>query len=142
MAKQNAQDVAAKWAQRLSGATNEIKAGVMATTVAPSTKAIAKKDKFRQNLLRSIDNGDWEAGLAKVTLPMWQKAMLDKGLGRIASGAQAAQGDFGNFMQELLPYQESVSNQISSMPDLTLEDNIQRMATYVREMSKFKRKAR
>lgn len=142
MPKLTPQQIAAKWAQRLSGATNEIKDGVMNTKTAPSQSAIAKKDKFRQNLLASIDNGDWEAGLSRITLADWQKAMIDKGLGRIASGAQAAQGDFTSFMSELLPYQEQVVQQIKSMPDLTLEDSIQRMSTMVRAMSQFKRQKR
>jgi hypothetical protein len=142
MAKLTPQQIADKWAQRLSGATADIKAGVMATKTAPSASAIAKKDKFRQNLLRAIDNGDWEAGLSKVTLGDWQQAMLNKGLGRIASGAQASQSDFANFMGELLPFQEQLTTQIKAMPDLTLEDNINRMATMVRGMSTFKRSKR
>ena len=142
MAKLTPTQIAAKWSQRLSGATTEIKDGVMATKTAPSTAAIAKKDKFRQNLLKSIDDGSWEEGLSKVTLADWQKAMVDKGLSRIASGAQAAQSDFATFMGELLPFQENLSNQIKTMPDLTLEDNIQRMATMVRGMAGFKRTKR
>lgn len=142
MAKLTASQIAAKWSQRLSGATNEIKDGVMATKVAPSQQAILKKDKMRQNLLKSIDDGTWENALGKVTLSDWQAAMLNKGLGRVASGAQAAQGDFQTFMSELLPYQQQLVDQVKTMPDLTLEDSIQRMAFMTRNMANFRRNKR
>ena len=139
MARFNAQEVAEKWSRRLTAATPDMQKGVAGTKINPATQAIAKKDKMRQNLLASIDSGKWERGLQGVTLASWQKAMIDKGIPRVAAGAVAAQPKMQAFMSELLPYQDNLINEVNNMPDLTLEDNIARMSAFVRGMSNFRK---
>jgi len=39
----------------------------------------------------------------------------------------------------LLPYIDSGVNAVKKLPDVTLEDSITRMTTFVRHMAKFKR---
>jgi len=36
-----------------------------------------------------------------------------------------------------LPFQDRLKTQIEAMPDISLEDSINRMTTWIREMSKF-----
>ena len=45
-----------------------------------------------------------------------------------------------SFAGQLLPHIDKVKGEIDKMPDLTLEDSINRMATFTRGMSKFHKK--
>jgi len=139
MARKDPGYVASKWASRLAAATEDIRRGVEATTVNPAAEAVKKKEKFKRRLMEAIDGGKWEGSLSKVTTEQWKSAVLDKGLARVPSGATAAQDKMASFMNKLLSYQESLKAKIAAMPDLTLEDRINRMTTWIREMSKFRK---
>lgn len=139
MGRISPQDAAAKWASRLSGSTAEITRGVDSVTENPMQKAATKKDKMLRNLTAAVNSGKWEAGLNRVSLTDWKNAIKNKGIPRISAGAQAAQPKMAAFMTQLLPYQDNLKGQIEAMPDLSLEDNIQRMAAWVRGMADFKR---
>lgn len=65
--------------------------------------------------------------------------MIQKGVQRVAQGADAAKGKMTSFMAELLPYQDSVKAEIDNLPDLTLEDSANRMTTWMRRMAAFTR---
>ena len=133
-------EVAEKWARRLSGATEDIRRGVESLTEAPSQKAIQKKEKMKARWQEAIDSGIWEARLSKVTLEEWREKVLSKGLARLPQGVEDARPKFEDFMGQLLPYIDNVRRKIEAMPDRTLEDRINRMTAFVREMAKFRKK--
>lgn len=137
MPRTTPEQAAAKWSQRLSGSTQQITDGVNSVTVAPTAQAAKAQAKMLANLTASVQNGKWAASLNKVTLSDWQQAMLTKGVPRIASGAQAAQPKMGQFFTKLFPFQATLQQQISSMPSMTLEENIARMNAFTRGMAKF-----
>jgi len=139
MVMKNANEVAEKWARKLGQSTEDIRRGVTRVTENPADKAIAKEDKLVANFNAAVQEGKWRRGLQRVTLADWQKSMIEKGIPRVASGAQAAQPKMQKFMEELLPFVESAKAEIENMPDLSLEDNINRMVAYTRRMSQFKR---
>lgn len=135
-------EFAEKWKRRISAATQDVRAGVERVTVAPTELAIAKKDKMLARLMDAINSGKWEAGLRRVSLEDWRRSMLDKGLGRIAVGAEQATIKVENFAAELLPHIEVGQRQIAGMPDVTLEDSINRVGTFLRHMAQFRRTGR
>lgn len=139
MAKLTAQEFAEKWSRRLSAATPDIERGIQRVDTSPTEKAARKKDKMLQNLTMAVQSGKWEQGLRRVTLGDWKTAAIQKGIPRINQGVQGAQPKVAQFASELLNFQDSLKGQIDSMPDLTIEDSINRMNTWVRGMSKFKR---
>lgn len=136
MAK-NAQQVATKWSRNLGAATQDIVAGVDAVTTAPTQQAAARKNEMLQKLTQAVNNGKWEKGLARVSLQDWKSAMKDKGVQRVASGAQAAQPKMASFMQEWLPVAENISQQVKAMPKLTLQDSIARAAAAITAAAQF-----
>lgn len=140
MAKLTPEEFREKHARRLKGSIADMEKGVDRVTEAPTMKAAAKKEKMRQKLTEAIDNGKWEAGLKRVSLDEWKDKMKTKGLNRIAAGIDAAAEKVEAFASELLPYQERLKVELEKMPDVTLEDNINRMTTFIRGMAKFKRK--
>lgn len=135
---QSADAVAAKWQQRLSASTQEIIAGVQAVTQAPGAKAAAQADTWLLRLQASRDK--WARNVAAVSLGSWQQAMINKGVPRVAQGAQASQPKMAAFMTQFLPHVESVAQQVRSMPKVTLEDGIARAAAQIRGNATFVRK--
>lgn len=140
MAKLTAAEYAEKHGRRLKGAITDMQRGVEGVTVSPTLAAAAKKDKMRAEINRSIDSGKWEAGLKRVSLQEWKDKMISKGLGRVAAGVDAAQGKITAFAEQLLPYQDRLGAEIKKMPDVSLEDNINRMTSWIRGMAKFVQK--
>lgn len=130
----NAADIAARWAQGLSGSTDKIKQGIQAVTVAPGQAAARQKTAYVQGVTANQDK--WATNVGNVTREQWQTAAIEKGLPRIASGAQAAQGKFQTFMTRLLPY---IDSGLGSLPARGgLDANINRSVAWIRYMAQFK----
>jgi hypothetical protein len=122
MAAKDPAAVAAKWAQNLSAATTSITAGVNAVTTAPGQLAAAQSAVWLARLQAS--QAKWERGVSAVTLAEWKNAMLNKGIPRIATGAQAAIPVMQRFMTAWLPYEAAGVNSLP--PRGTVQQNIQR----------------
>lgn len=124
----------------ITAATEKMRKGAERLTVSPTERAAAKKDKMLARLTEAIQNGSWERGLRRVTLEDWRKAYIEKGLGRVASGAQNARPKLVNFFTQFLPYVDRAKAEIDKMPDLTIEDSANRAAAWVRKMHGFSMK--
>lgn len=140
MSKLTPKQAQEKHARRLKGAMEDMTIGVNAVTEAPGKAAAAKQAKMRANLLKSIDDGTWAQRVGAVTLAEWKEQMLTKGLPRVAAGIDGAAAKTEDFFAQLFAYQDGIKGRIDAMPDLTLEDSINRMTTWVRDMSKFSKK--
>ena len=140
MAKLTPAEAAEKHARRLKGATEDIRRGVDRVTEAPGIAAAAKSDKMRARLMEALDSGKWANRVKSVSLQDWQRLMKEKGVGRIAAGIDEAREKTEDFFGQLFQHQEGLQRKIDNMPDLTLEDSISRMTTFIRGMSEFKRK--
>lgn len=138
--KVNAEEFAEKHARRLKGAIEDIRSGVEKVTESPTAKAAAKQTKMVQNLQQSVQNGKWAAGLKRVSLDEWKQKTIDKGLGRIAAGVDEAHDKVMAFGAQLLSYESTLKDTVDKMPDLTIEDSINRATSWIRGMSKFERK--
>lgn len=138
MAKLTAKEAAEKHSRRLKQSIQDMQRGVENLTVAPGEKAAEKVDKMRANLVAAIDDGTWARRVSAVTLAEWKDAYINKGLGRVSAGIDGAQDKMVKFFDQLFSYQDNLKTQVEGMPDLTLEDSIQRMVTWVRGMSDFK----
>lgn len=134
----SASEVADRWAKAMSASTGKMKAGILAMTKSPAEAAIKAKDKYREGILRSLEDGTWEAGLRSVVFADWQKKTADVGTTRVSAGVQSATPAMTKFFEQLLPYTDGVKRQIDQMPDATPEDRIQRMVANARLMAQFK----
>lgn len=140
MAAHDPAAVAQHWATQLSGAQSRITAGVNAVTQAPGQRAAAQKDVWVQNVAAARDK--WAAAVGRVSLQDWQTAMVQKGVPRIASGAQAAQPKMTAFLTQFLPHVEQVAAQVRQMPKGTVDQGIARAVAQIRGNHAFKRGAR
>lgn len=136
MATPTPDQAAAAWAQRLASSTDRIQQGVQGVTTAPGQAAARQKAVWASQVAASQDK--WASRVAAVSLPDWQQSMIQKGVPRVASGAQAAQPKFAAFMTQLLPH---IAATTASLPPRgTLDQNINRMTQFVRGMSTFTRR--
>ena len=129
------QEVTDKWKKRLKGSTEEIRKGVDRVTTAPSSEAIKKQEKMLAKLIEAIESGRWKKGLEKYSLEDWKRDMKEKGITRISQGVDSADAKMTEFYDWLLPRVEDGKRKIDAMPDVSLEDNIARMTTYIRHMA-------
>ena len=128
-----------KHARRLKASVEDVRAGIDRVTESPTEKAAAKQDKMLTNLTASVQSGKWAAGLKRVSLEEWKTKARDIGVNRIAAGIDGAADKVVAFAEQLLPHIDRGQAKIKTMPDTTLDDNINRMTTFVRHMSEFKR---
>lgn len=139
MAKLTAAEFQEKHARRLKASVEDVRKGIDRVTENPCEKAAAKQDKMLTNLTSAVTSGKWAAGLKRVSLEDWKKAARDIGVNRIAAGIDGAKAKVINFAEQLLPHIDREKSKIASMPDVTLDDNINRMTSFCRGMATFKR---
>jgi len=134
MAKVTPQEYAEKWARRLSGSTEDIRRGIAKVSVAPGELAAAQQDAMLTNVVASINSGLWANRVRCVSLGDWQKAATEKGIPRIAVGVTAAEPKMARIAGPLLQAVDESAAISNALPKGTLEDSINRMTTFVREM--------
>jgi len=139
MAKLTAAEFQEKHARRLKAAVEDVRKGIDRVTENPCEKAAAKQDKMLTNLTAAVSSGKWAAGLKRVSLEDWKKKARDIGVNRIAAGIDGAKAKTIAFAEQLLPHIDREQAKIASMPDVTLDDNINRMPSSAREIANFKR---
>jgi len=133
-----AAEIAEKWGRNLKGSATDIRKGVERVTEAPGVKAAAKVQKMREKLLASLDDGTWATNVSAVPLGEWKSKMINKGIPRLNAGVDAANGKVIEFHSQLSDHQARINSELESMPDVTLDDSINRMVTQVSRMSEFK----
>lgn len=136
MARVSAQEYADKWARRLRGATEDIRRGVERVDTAPGEAAAAQQEALIQNFMQSVNSGVWAARTRGVSLQDWKASTINKGIARIGQGVESAQPKMARVAAELLPAVDAAASAARALPKVTLEDSIQRMATFAREMSR------
>lgn len=139
MSRLTAQQFQEKHARRLSAAVEDVRAGINRVTVNPCELAAAKQEKMLAGITEAVNSGRWAGGLRRVSLEQWKTAAINVGVGRISSGINAAKDKVIAFAEQLLPHIDAQVAKIKALPDLTLEDNINRMTTFIRGMATFKR---
>lgn len=133
MAMPTAADAAARWVQNTGGAVQRYTDGVKSVTVSPGQAAARQADLWARNTAAARNK--FAANSAKVTLSDWQNATVTKGGQRLASGVQAAQGNYEQALSKLLPYIESARGSLPARGDI--EANITRMTSFVRKMAQY-----
>lgn len=139
MAKLSASEFQEKHARRLKASVEDIRKGIDRVTENPCEKAAAKQDKMLANLTRAVNDGKYAAGLKRVSLEEWKRKARDIGVNRVAAGIDGAKEKVVAFAEVLLPHIDRGQEKIKAMPDVTLDDNINRMTSFIRHMAELKR---
>lgn len=138
MARVNAQQYVERWSRKLKQAGQDITTGVNNTSEAPGAAAARSEAKMLNNTTEAITSGRWKRNVSAVTLEDWKRAMINKGIGRIAAGVDGAQQSQLAMAERLLAAVDSVAGAVRQMPNTTLEDSINRMVAFARGMAEKK----
>lgn len=126
--------LAANWANNLAGATARMQAGAQAVTTPPGQAAAAQQGVWIANVTASANR--WAQNVAAVTLPQWQQAYIQKGLPRVAGGAQAAQAGFATTLGRIIAAEKTI---VPGLPARgNLQANIARSAAFATQMNALK----
>lgn len=140
MPRVSATEGAAKWARRTKAAVSDMTAGVDRVTESPMAAAVEKLDKMLSRFEEAIRSGKVERGLARTSLADWKNAMKNVGAGRVASGVDGkGTSKMESFAREFYAHLERVEEEVAAMPDLTIEDAVNRAAHVIRRNHGFKR---
>lgn len=137
MARMTAAEVAQKWAQRAGAAQADYTAGVNRVTEAPGQAAANAADVWQARLQDPQVLAKFKRKVSAVSLEQWKSAAANYGAARYAQGVSSKTAKFEAAMAPLLSYIDSGLAQIKSMPNVTLEDRIQRSAAWQRYMNKY-----
>jgi len=137
MATPSPQEAADNWGSGLRGASEKIRRGVDRVSDSPTKKAASKSEKWRQAVSSEDALQKFQSNLESVSLQDWKTAFKNTGISRISSGVDKGQNNMEEFMGQLLPHIESGQQKLEGMPDLTLDDSVQRMTEFVRHMASF-----
>lgn len=128
------QEYADKWAKNTKNGVQYYKDGVNKVTVAPGVAAAAKQDKMLAGIQEAVNSGKWANRVSSVNLTDWKNAAANKGAQRIAAGVDGAMPKQLKMAQVLNQRLEGAQSVLSSMPDNTYEERIQRMVAQVQYM--------
>jgi len=135
MAKVTPEEYAEKWGRRLKGATEDVRRGVERVTEAPGKKAAQAADRMLAGVQEAVSSGVWQRQVAGVSLEDWKDSTIKKGLQRIAQGVDEALPAQRDMAEKLLRAVDEAVARVDQIPRGTLEDNINRAVTFMREMS-------
>lgn len=138
MSQLDATAIAEKWRRNVVAGIPSYKAGIEAVTISPMERAAAAKDLYVKGVTEAAESGKWEAGLRSVSLETWKSRATGAGAERIARGVADAMPKMQNFLSQLIPYTQKVSQVCRSMPKGTLEDSIARATEAIRMMKEFR----
>ena len=127
--------ISEKWGRRMSGAVTDIQNGIAAVTTSPMEEAIKKQDKMLNGIQNAITSGRWAAGLRGVSLAEWKDKTSKLTAARLASGVQEAMPKRQKFDQYLVQTLNAGLPAIAAMPDLTLEDSVNRVRAMMTHMA-------
>ena len=133
------QQAASKLANGIRNGTTAYSDGVNAVQVAPSSQAIAKKSKWVQAMTDPRTHDRWEAGLSRISLLDWKNATSGIGAQRFAQSADKAQSNYQEFANDFFPFLEQGQQQVNSMPDVTLDERINKAVAMMRYTSQYQR---
>ena len=137
MAKGTPAEIAEKWSRRTAAATEDMRAGIERVSVAPGAMAARKRDKWEAGVRNAGDK--WQRNVGRVSLDEWKRKALEVGVSRVASGVAANVDKTQAFLEEFIPHLERGQAKVDAMPDVSLEDGINRAAVMMRHNAEFKR---
>lgn len=126
-----------KWVTNLSNATAAMTAGANRVQTAPGQLAAAAADKWLMRVQQA--KAKFASRVGAVSLDQWKTAYTTYGVQRVASGAQAKQGKMAAFQADWLAYLAANQGKIDRMPNVTLEDGINKATAQIRLNAAFKR---
>ena len=127
-------EISAKWNRNMKNAVGDIQRGIDGVTESPGEKAAGKADKMLQNLTASITSGKWANAVSAVPLGDWKTKTKEKVAQRLAGGVDGAMPKRQTFDSYLVQTLNGVLPEVAAMPDMTIEDSVNRVRRVMEHM--------
>jgi len=130
-----------KLESRVSVAGSDYESGMRNPSQDPVEAVLQKLDKLYRGLQEAIASGAIEAGLKKAKAEgKWQES-IDKAVRRWLDARTEMAEEYAKAYEQILkPALETVTKEIEKMPDITLEQRIQKSVKFMQRMSEEIRK--
>jgi hypothetical protein len=135
----SAAQIADKWVQRTSAATQAYIDGINAVQINPMEMAANNAAGYLSGVQAAVASGKWQNGLKRVSKAQWQSKCVQLGAQRLASGAQAAKPKMQSFLDQFLPFLQNNISQVKAMDKSTYEARKARMLAMADLNHQFKR---
>ena len=132
------QQGATNWQNRFGGSGEAYRAGVNAVQEAPNQAAARALPRWIESVTSQKVKDKYVAKNNAVTLEQWKKNASEIGAGRLSSGAQKGVSKMQAFATSFYPFLDAGLAKISSMPNVTLEDRVNRAVAMMRYNATFK----
>jgi len=130
------EEISEKWNRRTKASIGDIQKGIGRVTESPAAKAVAKQEKMKANLIKSLDDGTWAKRLGGVSLEAWKTKTIAKVGERLSGGVDGAMDKRAKFDTWLTTTLNEALPKIDAMPDMTLEDSVNRVRAMMEHMAK------
>lgn len=137
MAKLNATEFADKLITRTRQAQPDYVKGIQRTTVNPAAEAAKNVGKWQTKVSSAEARDKFVRNLNKTSASDWQNAAITLGAPRLSQGVEQARSKIEAVAGPLLSHIDAGQSKVRNMPNVTLEDGIQRSAAFIRHMSEF-----
>jgi hypothetical protein len=114
-----ADQVAEKWARNTTAAAPTYRDAVQSLTVNPLQRAAEKADDWQARVSDSRTKEKFRNGLQRYSFEEWKAKTATVGASRIADGVRQAAPRMRAFLQELLPYTQSLKEGSGRCPSAT-----------------------
>ena len=129
----------AKWKANVSNASGYYADGVENPDKDWQASATAAKDRYQQEINKSIAEGRREKGIAKVGTAGWKSKTLKKS-GRWAEGVAGAEDEARAGLGPVLSFEQTLQTKVNAMPNATLADRKAKAAAWIDGMALYKKR--
>lgn len=130
-------DGANNWQSGFGAAGAKYQSGVQNVTEAPNAKAAAALPRWIASVTSKAVQDKFVSKNQAVTLDQWKSNTINFGVPNLSRGAQKGQPKYAAFATKFYPFLNNTLSKISSMPNVTLQDRINRAVTLMQENAKF-----
>lgn len=132
-------DFQEKHARNLKAASDEIRKGAEAVTVAPGVKAAEQRKAWETKMASKEVQDKWANNVRKVSLDDWKKDMIEKGVGRISAGLDRSADKIAAFGDKLISFEKSAKAEFDKIHPLTIDESADKMVKWIKKMHEFKK---
>jgi len=126
------------WSQGFGASGAKYQRGVENVQTAPNAKAAKAIDRWVASVTSKEVQDKYVSRNNAVTLQEWQAATVQFGVPNLARGAAKGTPKYAAFAEKFYPFLSANLQKIQSMPNVTLQDRIQRSVAMMTANSKFR----
>jgi hypothetical protein len=139
MPRLSPEEGAAKYVRKATAASSDYSSGIDRVTRAPAQAAIAARARWEAKMNDAATREKWARNTGATTLEEWRSAAKGKGASNYSGGVQAAEGKVAARNRELYSHIAAGEARVNAMPNVTLQDGINRATAMIQHMANYRR---